>query len=269
MNSQGESQTSVNLGLNSFRLNFLRLVGLYPLSANVNIVLKTAYYVYWALFMCISAVVILCRCVYLFRGGTLLDGLSSGTSLTIAYTLGFLKSSIYYCTWNKNLQVHNAVEIGWKMIYLRKNDHNVYRIIRETEATTRLFTFASCLIMLVTYVFFSVYPILTYYMNSSVIGTELPIKIWLPIELNSWMERVTVYIVERIVNFYLCCSIVALINLYVFLLTLISAEFKILKIDFMNFADEYTDLYTDETGYDKLISFRLKRTVRNHQALLG
>lgn len=122
--------------------------------------------------------------------------------------------------------------------------------------------------MLLSYIFFSVAPFMSAYMSGSVIITELLNKIWLPIELNSSIEIVIVYIVERLVNCYVCSLIVALSNLYVFKLTLISAEFKILKVDFMNFADDYEDLCTEEMECDKSISFRLKKNIQNHQELL-
>lgn len=132
MNSRGVSQTGVNLRLHSHQLNSLRLLGLYPLSGNVNVILKIAYNVCSALIMFTSAIIVLCRFAYLMRG-TLLDGLSSGTSLTIGYTVGFSESLIYLCTRKKNIQIQNAVEICWKTICLRENDQTIHRIMRETK----------------------------------------------------------------------------------------------------------------------------------------
>lgn len=179
-----------------------------------------------------------------------------------------LKTVTFMYTAKENARMQTMVEESWKTVYAEENSGTHGSLITATERSINRITHASCYIMLVTNVFFAGAPMLTDCVNGSEIMTEMPMKVWLPFELNSWSRRITVYVTEWLVISYFCCAMLGLINLYAYVLSLLSAQFKILKIDFMKFADDYKNTLAAESRCDNSVYFRLRRNVERHERLL-
>ena len=235
---------------------------------DVHITLRFVYNIYSTLFMTITAAIVFSQFVYTCSKDNFLESLSSGASETIAFSMVLLKCVIFKWKIKKNIYMLNRVENSWKKVCLRDKWTHMNRIMKETEVLVRRLTCSSCSIMLVTYVVFVGFPLLTDYVNGSETGTNIPMNVWFPFELERCIGRANVYVIECFVLSYITCSMLALVNLYVSVLSLISAEFKILKVDFKNFSDGVSCLRADEMELDNLVSLALKRNVERHQKLL-
>lgn len=266
MCSKGESQANINLSVNRFQLNLLRSIGLYPLANDVSTILRIIYQVYSVLFMFITATVVLCQILYLCLGDNLLESLATGASETIAFTLVLSKSVIFVYNVERNKKILNTLENSWRRNYSRRNSNKIWNIVTETEESIKRLKYVSCAFMFVTYLSFVGAPILTDYLNGTVIATEMPVKIWFPFQLNSQRQRAMVYVTACLAIYYIAFSMLGLVNLYTNVLSLLAAEFKVLKIDFMYFVNDYNTVH--EMEHEKSIFFELKRNVENHQNLL-
>lgn len=268
MDCRGENSTSFSF--NQFQKNLLRFVGLYPPSNDVNIILRIVYKIYSVFLILISSTLVFSQYVYLCSKDNILESVLGGTSETVGFTMVLLKTVTFMYTVKENVRIQTMVENSWKTVYVQRNSETHDSLVTDTERSINRITYASCYIMFVTNVFFAGAPILTDHVNGSEILTEMPMRIWLPFELNSWSRRITMYVTEWLIISYFCCAMLGLINLYACILSLLSAQFKILKNEFTKFADDYKYTLVAETQCNNLdtVYFRLKRNVERHEKLL-
>lgn len=268
MHFQEERYIRHGLRLNRFRLSFLRSLGLYPYSNGVSKVLKVTNNICSTIFMSMSFTFVLCQYVSLYSKGDLLVGLSNGASETVAYTAVLIKSIIFKCKIKHNVKMQNIVENSWRRVYLRGTNRKIYKIIRETEETIKRITYASCSTVLVTYLFLTATPVFADYTSGTPLGTELTTRVWLPFELSNRVRRVLAHVTHWFVIWYICSTVTAIFNLYMCILNLLSAQFEILKVDFMSFADDVRGVRISESNHETLVSFRFKMNIERHQKLL-
>lgn len=271
MNNQEERETGVSSGLNWCRQDVLRTTGLYPLSTDAKKIQKILHNIYSALCVLLSATLLFGQYMFLYFKSDILRSVLGGTSETIAFTMVLMMAVVFRWTVEKHMGVETMLGNYFKITYLRSSRRTFNIIMRETETSIARFTVASCSLMLLTHMSFVMAPVLTDCINGSEIFTEMPMKAWLPFELNTWRRRASVYATESLIVTYYCFAMLGIVNFYIYVLNLLSAQFKILKIDFKSFTNGVRGGIPRvcDMRHDVLVSFRLETNVENHQKLLG